>query len=337
MDEQQEMKLQVKFLNLIKRKIGPENSAVYELSELLGVSIDSIYRRMRGETDLSFEEIMLLTRKYSVSMDMLGDSAPGMVAFHYSMLDNPDHFRRHWIAMLNDLQQIRASVRGEVIYAAIDIPIFHHFRYPALMNFKLFYWQREVISDPALKDQKFSEELVDPAIQQVASGIYEAYSRIPSSEIWTEETLNSTVKQIRFYYDSGLFASREDAIRVTNELISEFDYLEKQIEHGNKADLLASEPQREGNFSFYVSDIEIGSNTVLTRRDGGDSIYMGFQTFNTIITTNSRFCSDTELWLKNLIRKSNLISGVSAKQRYQFFQSQRNKVNRLREYILREG
>lgn len=336
MEETSDGKLQIKFLNLIRKKIGPESSFVYELSDLLGVSNDSVYRRMRGETDLSFEEIMLLSRKYGISMDMLGESAPGMVAFHYSMLDHPDHFRRHWMAMLNDLRQISASARGEVIYAAIDIPIFHHFRYPALMNFKLFYWQREVISDPALKDKKFSETLIDPAIQEIASGIYEAYSRIPSSEIWTEETLNSTVKQIRFYHDSGLFASREDAIRVTEDLISEFDYLEKQIEHGNKADLLASEPQKVGNFSFYVSDIEIGSNTVLTRRDEGDSIYMGFQTFNTIITTNSRFCADTELWLKNLIRKSNLISGVSAKQRYQFFQSQRNKVNRLRDYILRE-
>jgi transcriptional regulator with XRE-family HTH domain len=333
MIEQQSQLLQVRFLNLIKRKIEPGNSMVYELADLLKISNDSVYRRLRGETNLSFEEILLLSNRYHISMDMLNESEPGLVAFHYSMLDRPEYFRRHWIMMLNDLKAIQAAEKKEILYAAIDIPIFHHFNYPALMAFKMFYWQREVINDPDLKDKQFDIEMIDKAIFDIAADIYRTYAAIPSSEIWTEETINSTIKQIRFYHDSGLFSSNADALKVVDELTAEMINIEKQAEEGRKTDLSGEYPEIKGLFSLYTSDIEIGSNTVLTRRDDTDAIYMGFQTFNTIITTNSRFCADTEVWLRNLIKKSTLISGVSQKQRYQFFQLQRNKINRLREHI----
>ncbi len=47
--------------------------------------------------------------------------------------------------------------------------------------------------------------------------------------------------------------------------------------------------------------------------------YVSYHTFNVMLTTNPGFCNETDLWLKNLIRKSNLISGVAEKQRYRYF------------------
>ena len=40
---------------------------------------------------------------------------------------------------------------------------------------------------------------------------------------------------------------------------------------------------------------------------------------NSLTTNNTEFCEETEHWVHNLERKSNLISGVSEAQRYQFF------------------
>ena len=47
--------------------------------------------------------------------------------------------------------------------------------------------------------------------------------------------------------------------------------------------------------------------------------YITFNTMNSITTNNPEFCEETEHWMKNLEKKSNLISGISEKQRYQFF------------------
>ena len=47
--------------------------------------------------------------------------------------------------------------------------------------------------------------------------------------------------------------------------------------------------------------------------------YITFNTLNSLTTTNRQFCEEIEHWMKNLIKKSTLISGISEKQRFQFF------------------
>ena len=50
---------------------------------------------------------------------------------------------------------------------------------------------------------------------------------------------------------------------------------------------------------------------------------------NKIITGNPGFVNDTKLWLENLIKKSNPISGVSQIHRYKFFKRASDKLERL--------
>ena len=49
---------QLEFLNRFKDLIPSGTSIVFELSELLDISTDSMYRRLRGETSLTFDEIV---------------------------------------------------------------------------------------------------------------------------------------------------------------------------------------------------------------------------------------------------------------------------------------
>jgi hypothetical protein len=48
---------------------------------------------------------------------------------------------------------------------------------------------------------------------------------------------------------------------------------------------------------------------------------------NSLNTSNSEFCEETEHWVKNIIKKSTLISGVAEKQRYQFFNKLNNAID----------
>ena len=61
--------IQISFLEKVKEQIPSSISLVNELAELLNVSVDSAYRRLRGDTDLSFEEAILISNKYNVSLD----------------------------------------------------------------------------------------------------------------------------------------------------------------------------------------------------------------------------------------------------------------------------
>ena len=97
------------------------------------------------------------------------------------------------------------------------------------------------------------------------------------------------------------------------------DRIKRQAELNVKLDANDKPTSSENNYALYHSDVMIGNNCVLVSSAGIKSTYLSYHTFNTILTSNAGFCNETDQWLKNLIRKSNLISGVAEKQRYRYF------------------
>src|SRR4051812_22999193 len=57
------------FFQHIKTSLPPHLSFVDEIGELLNISNDSAYRRIRGEKPISFEEIQKLSSHYKISLD----------------------------------------------------------------------------------------------------------------------------------------------------------------------------------------------------------------------------------------------------------------------------
>lgn len=63
--------VQKELFSRIKESLPPNISFVHEISELLEISYDSAYRRIRGEKELSISELTLLCSKYDLSVDQL--------------------------------------------------------------------------------------------------------------------------------------------------------------------------------------------------------------------------------------------------------------------------
>jgi len=321
--------LQINFLNRIKDIIPEKRSFTDELADVLNVSTDSVYRRVRGETLLTINEIYALCTHYNISFDLFTHHAKN-IAFNYEAMGSSAGFRTYLTSILNDMLQIVRADNKQIIYAAIDVPIFHHFNYPELSAFKMFYWMKAVVNVPSLLEKKFSVEHIQPEFADLGKKIFETYCKIPSIEIWTDETINSLIKQIEFYWDSGNFEKKEDALVVCEQAQNEIDTLNKQAEVSNKA---MKQSGGDPNFTLYHSQIEIGNNCIYTKKGDLESIYLSVHTFNKIITGNPGFVDDTKLWLDNLIKKSNPISGVSQIHRYKFFKRASDKLERLVEKI----
>jgi hypothetical protein len=179
------------------------------------------------------------------------------------------------------------------------------------------------------EDKKFETAHIDEDLMQIAADIYECYSRISSIEIWSDDTVTSTLKQIEFYWDAGAFNNRQDALKVCGEVNLMFNRIRKQAELNTQLGLDNKPATTEPNYSLYQSDVMIGNNCVLSTMGGMKGAYISYHTFNVMLTTNVNFCNETELWLKNLIRKSNLISGVAEKQRYRYFKRADEELKKL--------
>ena len=176
--------LQLSFFEKIKDSLPNNISFIDELSDTLEVSNDSAYRRLRGETALTIGELSLLCTKYNISFDMFVNKAES-TSFKYSTLQNSSEFVNYLQSILADVKQIRASGNNQIIYAAVDIPIFHHFNYPELSAFKMYYWMKAVVGVGEFNNKKYSTQIINDEISNLGKEIYKEYTHIPSIEIWT--------------------------------------------------------------------------------------------------------------------------------------------------------
>ena len=70
MSENQE-DIQIRLIRLIRDQLPAHVSLVDEIADLLEISTDSAYRRIRGEKPLSLHELQKLAGTYQISLDDL--------------------------------------------------------------------------------------------------------------------------------------------------------------------------------------------------------------------------------------------------------------------------
>jgi hypothetical protein len=330
----EKMAIQQRLLGLVQDQIPDKYSLVFELSELLGISNDSIYRRLRGTTLLSINEIQKICLHYNISFDSVcGSDQTGLVSFRYQPIHEISDFI-NWMKIITEaLKAVQKKKNVYVMYAAIDIPIFHNFRFPLVSFFKTLYWLKSITRHPDYQRYKYSINDINPEFIVSGKAMHELYCSIPSIEIWTDLITYSLLRQIEFYWDSGEFASKEDALALCNEVEQEFNYLLLAAQFSSKMPDKPRLPGEPVNFQVYDCDIEIATNCIMSVDGNQKAVYVSTQTFNFISTSNSIYTEESFRWMNSLIKKSTLISEVGEKQRSLFFRDAFEKINLLRQKI----
>lgn len=309
--------MQEVFIKHLKNIIPANVSLVDDIADLLNISNDSAYRRLRCETELSLDETYKICKHYRISADTIFSNQAHSVTCNYIKLtDSAENFESYLTSLQNQLKQISKAENSKIIYAAEEVPIFHSFHTEKLSAFKLFYWQRSVLNVADYQTKKFDWDVIPKKQLEIAKDIHDLYLKVNSLEIWTSDTIQTTIKQIEYYYESGAFKEKEDAIIVLKELkemvVAINQYAETENKNIKNNTLVVP-------FNLYNSDLVIGTNCIHVTIDGISYSYISFNTLNSLTTTNNQFCGEIEHWMKNLIKKSTLISGIAEKQRFQFF------------------
>ena len=208
--------IQLKFFEKLKQIVPANISLANEISDVLEISADGAYRRMRGETVLSMDELVKLCRHYKIPPDMIAGAEENSAAtFHFrNMINDEIGFEDYLKNIYNDLKKINASNPKQIIYAASDPPIFHQFHSPVYAAFKMFFWQKAVLNISSFDGKKYNAKECSATLVEMCKKIAETYIQIPSIEIWHEDTIHGNLKLIEYSWDSGLFASREDALHI---------------------------------------------------------------------------------------------------------------------------
>ena len=318
--------VQAVFLGQIRNRL-PENVAFAdELAELLNVSRDSAYRRIRGETVLSLDEVKKLYDQYGVSLDAIISPSSNMVLFQHQTAVDANYSLEEWLnSLIQNLELAKSSKELELIFAAKDIPIFHYFQIPELTAFKLFVWSKSVIKNHKFANMLYKPGAISKEMIAKATKIWELYAAVPSIEIWSDEALNGTIKQIEFYHECGFFSQPNQARQLCDLLLEFNSQIRKAAENGKKS---------EGEtFTLYQNEILILDNTIFAKIHNERIVYINYNTLDLLTTQHGPFCEKTESYMNNLIKNSALISATAEKERNRFFNKMEERINACKEKL----
>ncbi len=324
--------LQQQLFNHLKEKLPPHLSLVDELEDLLGLSADSVYRRIRGEKPITMTELKTICEHYHLSLDQLLQLKTDTVVFRAPDLDKTNFpFADVLQSMLQQLQYMNSFKEKQMLYLCKDMPIWEFYLFPALAAFKTFVWAKSIHNDPAYAGKLFSlEEFMFSDCFTIGQQIIKQYNLIPSVELWNEESINSTLNQIKFYKDSGGFKYAADVTAIVDAFQQTLDHLRLQSERGVK--FMPGDPEivHRASVQFYVNEVVLGSNTILAQLDQARLSFIPYNVFSYMVTTDRRFNESVFNGFHTLRSRSTLISGTGEKERNRFFTFLQDKVNVLR-------
>ncbi len=328
-----ERKFQEAFVELLKNTIPSHLNLAEELSSRMSMSLDSVYRRLRCETDFSLEETMRISAQFNISITHLLTQESNLVTFRANSLNKETNAFAEYLKVLHgDLTWISSSPDATVTYAAEDLPVFYHFFFPELARFKMVYWNKSIMNIPQFQGLSVEDVTLPTTWVGEISKVREAFLSIPSVEIWHEDTLKSTIKQIQFYWAAGYFKDKNSILKILEELEGLIDMVKKQAEAGKKYNPITKEFSPM-DYTLYSCDLMIGNNCVFLKSIHKSASYLGYNTFNFIQTKNDSFNAQVEEWLNNLMSKSDMVSQISERVRNQFFRSMQLNIDRLKTQI----
>ncbi|MEJ8819656.1 helix-turn-helix domain-containing protein [Lacibacter sp. H407] len=324
--------IQVLLFQHIKQSLPTHVSMVDEIADLLHISNDSAYRRIRGEKEISLSELKILSEHFKISIDQVLQLQNELVVFRAPEI-NAERvtFQEYLEAMLQYMKHFNTFSNKKMLYFCKDITFYHFYLYPEIAAFKTFFWSKTIKDLPEYKGKLFSlEEFPLLDCFKLGQDIIKEYNKIPSLELWNAESINSTLSQLRYYKDGGYFRHADDLNIVLDSFQKCLDHIELEVEKGIK--FMPGDPEivYRAPIQFYVNEVIIGSNTILMELDETKLSFVTYNVLSYIITKDPRFNEKAFANFFTLVSRSSQISGTGEKDRNRFFNAMREKVNALR-------
>lgn len=319
--------IQSTFLEEVRKRVPTNIAFADDLAEILSISRDSAYRRIRNETVLSLDEVSAICTHYKISLDEIISPSSEIVSFHNRFVTENDFTFEKWLKFINgNLDMLASFEKKEMIISAKDVPIFYYFHTPELCAFKMFFWMKSVLRYQLYQTENFRPELVPKELVALGKKINEKFTSVERTELWSDDTIHASLRQIEFYHECGFFSSPLQGQNLCDELLNSLREIRECATIGLNQN--ANTP-----YHLFKNEILIADNTFLFKMGDKRSVFINHNTLNVLSTTQESFCLQTENYLRNLVNKATKISGTGEKERIKFFNTMIDKIKSLKKRI----
>ncbi len=331
---QQSNKLQLYLFDEILSRFPRRPDAVEAICKLLGLGQDAIYRRMRGDSSLSSDEIGLLAKTFDVSLDKYIFDKSDSVVFTFNPFSQRVRSFEDYLKIIeDDLAVLIRLPEVEIKDAWTEIPFFYYIYFPELFCFKFYVWGRTIWHFDYLQTRKFTLDIIPIPVIQQAEKILDRYRQIPSTQLWSLSIVDNTLTQIEYHLNSGSFEKPEDALLLCNRVLQLAEHMEQMAICGKKIAVGARADMGGAELELYHNEMLSTNNTIYVQSKVGRSVYTTISNPNFLRTSDDQMCNYTDEWFKNVIDKSRIISQSGEAGRRFFFDRLKKRIEIVRKRI----
>lgn len=316
MSQNHQSEAQRKLFAYVQETFGKKYNIAQELQDLLQVSADSAYRRIRCETPLSFDEFAIVCREWRLPVELfIGAKSRGII-FEKMRYESVETTIAGHIDSVVDYARTLTSTPGTMLYQVNEeLNFLRVFNSELFSAFKIFVWNKSFLNNPRLEGKKFSPGFaseVKDELQQ-SSMMNGFYQHADSTEIYFDEILDVYLKQLKYYHETGFIDSPDTTAALLAELRQVTEHLQLDINRGYKT------RSGDGKLVAYYSEIPLLNNIFLVKSHEGLRLFQGLQTLDYLTTTNKEYGEEVLLRLENCFRRCVRLDGGAEKVREQFF------------------
>jgi len=296
---------QVLFFQTIKSALPEYQNLALSVAEELGISTNEAYKKIRGISNLTFQQIIKLADSFEVPF-LYNPKQSLSVTFNYLSVNEDLNMVNYLSNLLSNLKAIKTSKKKHLTITTDDIPLFHFFKYPELTSFKLFFWANSANG----LETSFNADFLSAEIIEISKELYSIYLEIPSTEIWSKDTIAGTLEQIRYTHEAGHITAS-----FAEQITEQVKYCLTDMNMYATGSKKTIDPTH--TFNWYHCDV-LGSIAYLVDMNERMACYNRFNTFNYLKTEDQSYCQQTKNWMQGLIRKSTSFSGQGEKHRNKY-------------------
>ena len=323
--------MQIHFIQYLKDKISNKNSFADEIASVLDIGYDAAYRRINLKTNLTLEEGVKLAKHYKISLNKLYEvgSLNTIIAEKSPRILDEIHLESYFTRSIENLIPLTKLKSASILYSAKDIPLFYTLKDSFITRYKIYVWLK--LTNKEMTKNKIS---FDNFIQTIPNSLLEkafelgrTYNFINITEFWNDNTINGTLEQIIYFYESQLL-SKELALKICDDLEEIIHHVEKQT---IQQSIINS--KNNASYNLYKSDLLTMSNIIMVKTSHRKAFFVPYTVLEYLKIEHPETCDIMDDFFDRQMTNSKLLVHSGEKDRTLFFNKMHQKVNKLRERI----
>lgn len=327
MNTRQIIEIQSSLFLEVKKALSPTDSIGLVLSDVLSISTDAAYRRLRNETALSIEEVALVCSHFNISFDALIQNRESKISFDFLDVQHAGFSLESYLSgILTRMKQLLANNHTRLYLVVNNVHFFQALNFPEIIHFRLFFWAKSHLFLQEYKHKKMDIHTYSKEAYNLGRETLHVYNLLDTVELVDRELMRGYLRQILFAMDAGWFKEDEQALTLVDKVLLWLEHYRLQAEQGKKFMVGNISPAGGSTLSLHLNDTVNTDSTFYYVSSEETGVYLTHNIMNYLHTKDEHYVRATKNAIDRQLSNSNVISLVNSKDRHKYFEEIKGQV-----------